>query len=281
MKRYLYGWAMIALVGLSACSKENPTETDPPKLEIRADIAAMTKAPQLNEDGSGAFASGDAFTVLSHHPISEATSTFDYQVGATEMYWQNLNLPSDQGTVDFFACYPTQSLADGSFDFDLEQVENPDLLLASTQSVKIGTESVAMTFQHAMHRLVVRFSTDPSYASAADIQTICTAKSTCRVNLRDGSIDNSSTRKASFTSYGQTATFLIVPQKSSDVSLTIHVGSDIKTIQLSDLLPSIDQLETGKQLSVSLSVKEGKVELEGAMIEGWGDQGSIDGSIIM
>ena len=54
-----------------------------------------------------------------------------------------------------------------------------------------------------------------------------------------------------------------------------------KTIQLSDLLPSIDQLQTGKQLSVSLAVKEGKVELEGVMIEGWGNQGSIDGSIIM
>ena len=281
MKKCLYGWAVIGLLGLSACSKEMPAESDFLKLEIRTDIAAVTKAPQLNDDGSGAFVSGDAFTVLSHHPLTETASTFDYHVGTTEMYWQNLHLPSEQGTVNFFACYPTQSLADGSFDFDLTQAENPDLLLASTQSVKIGTESVAMTFQHVMHRLVVRFSTDPSYASAEDIQTVCTAKSTCRVNLREGSIDNSSSQKASFTSYGQTATFLIVPQQSSDVTLTVHVGQDTKTIQLSDLLPSIDQLQTGKQLSVSLAVKEGKVELEGAMIEGWGNQGSIDGSIIM
>ena len=134
---------------------------------------------------------------------------------------------------------------------------------------------------YGMETAFFRFSTDPSYASAEDIQTVCTAKSTCRVNLREGSIDNSSSQKASFTSYGQTATFLIVPQQSSDVTLTVHVGQDTKTIQLSDLLPSIDQLQTGKQLSVSLAVKEGKVELEGAMIEGWGNQGSIDGSIIM
>ena len=222
MKRMMYVGALVALLAGSGCSKENPVPE--PTFEIRANIASVTKAPQLNEDGSGNFVSGDSFTVLSHHAISQTTSTFEYQVGTTQMYWRNLQLPSYEGSVDFYACYPKQTLSEGSFDFDLEQAENPDLLLATISAVKIGTESVAMTFQHAMHRLVIHFTTDDSYVSADDIHTTCTAKSTCRVNLREGSIDNSASQKASFTAQGQTATFVLVPQSCADVTLTIQAG---------------------------------------------------------
>ncbi len=276
---------LVLVLALAGCSKTiEETKTDPvldAKLEIRADIASMTKAPQLNDDGSGIFSPDDSFTVLTHHAASQSTSTFPYQVGSTTLYWRNLKLPTDRGEVDFHACYPAQSLQEESFVFDLESAEDRDPLLASTKSVSIGTESVVLNFKHVLHKLVIRFYTDASYASADDIETICTARSTCRVNLREGTLDNSSSQKASFTAHGSTATFLIVPQACSEVALTVKVGQDVKTFTLDNLTDQIGQLQSGMQLTMNISVKEGKIQLEEAVIENWGHQGSITGDIIM
>ena len=283
MKRLFYGLAVVvSAILVSGCNKETAeVPNTEQKIAIKTGIEAVARTPQLNEDGSGVFTKGDQFTLLVNNQ-NDLSTMLDYSEGITELYWKNLQLPSMEGSVDFFACYPTQPLADGCFTFDLATASYKDLLWASTKNVKVGTESVALSFRHAMHRLVVNFSLeDPSYAVADDIETVCTAKSACVVNLIDGTLDNSASGTSAFTSPGGKATFLIVPQDAADVTLDVKVGQDTRRFVLNELPEVPAQLQGGMQFTVDLVVKEGKIELEGTSIEGWGDQGSIDGEIIM
>lgn len=73
------------------------------RISISASIDARTKAPQLGGDGSGSFAAGDIFTLHLANRVPQST-TYDYKVGETSLFWEDLPLASDDGLVDFYAC---------------------------------------------------------------------------------------------------------------------------------------------------------------------------------
>ena len=171
--------------------------------------------------------------------------------------------------------------ADGSFTFDLKSAEDKDLLWASARDIEAYTEKpVTLTFKHVMHRLIVNISTDPE-TGAQDINTQCTAKYKCDVDLAAGTFDNSATGKETFSATGQKAVFTLVPQPVSEVSLSITVGDRQKTLPLEEIVKGHENLESGMQLTVNITVKNGNIQVDGTTIEGWGDQGTIDGEIIM
>ena len=75
------------------------------KINIRTTVSPIVKAPELGEDGSGNFISGDVFQ------LSVSGAGFDdirknYTVGETELSWSDLELPANPGTVYFSGCYP-------------------------------------------------------------------------------------------------------------------------------------------------------------------------------
>lgn len=45
--------------------------------------------------------------------------------------------------------------------------------------------------------------------------------------------------------------------------------------------PQFPTLAQGKELNVDFTVIGGKISFEGFTVEGWGDQGSVDGEIII
>lgn len=185
-------------------------------------------------------------------------------------------------SVDFAACYPECEVVGGKFTFDLETASDTDLLWAHTKGVAVWTEApVELTFEHVMHSLVFNSSTNSDEIALDQIKTECTAKSTCEVDLANGAIDNSSSRKATFSQTGAKAVFRIVPQRSSDVAIKISAGESEKTFNLSDVVSEHDNLEGGKILTVNLTVKDGKITVDGSSIVGWGDQGSVDDEIIL
>ena len=103
-------------------------------------------------------------------------------------------------SVDFAACYPECEVVGGKFTFDLETASDTDLLWAHTKGVAVWTEvPVELAFEHVMHSLVFNFSTNSDEIALDQIKTECTAKSTCEVDLANGAIDNSSSRKATFS----------------------------------------------------------------------------------
>ena len=131
-----------------------------------------------------------------------------------------------------------------------------------------------------MHRLVINYSTQ-SDIKVDDITTVCTAKSTCRVDLHTQTLDSSASGKADFTASGRSARFMIVPQMVSDIELHVTVDQMSKKFALSELITGHDGLESGKQLTVNIKVRDGKIVLEGSSIVQWGDQGTVEGDIIL
>lgn len=268
----------------SGCHKEENAVTGADKqITLRPTIAtkAEARAPQLNGIGSGNFSDGDTFTLYTTSASGQTTS-LSYTVGVGKLYWKDVLFAEQDKSVDFAACYPESEIVDGKFTFDLETASDSDLLWAHTKGVAVWTEApVELTFEHVMHTLAFNFSTNSDEIALEQIKTECTAKSTCEVDLANGVIDNSSSRKATFSQTGTKAVFRIVPQRSSDVTIKISAGEAEKSFNLSDVVTEHPDLEGGKILTVNLTVKDGKITVDGSSIVGWGDQGSVDDEIIL
>lgn len=281
MKKHFYSLVIAAAI-LTGCNKNEVVNTEG-KINIFTGIEAITKAPQLDENGAGKFAKGDKLNLLAFNTAKQHTD-FDYAVETTELYWNDIKITSENGKINFAACYPRQEMNDGKFLFDLEKASDKDLLLAYAENIENGTEkAVMLTFKHAMHRLVINYTVDNSYqtVTADEIVTDCTALSTCTVNLLEKTVATENSPKATFSAKEKSTAFLIAPQNAADVTLKVTVGTDTNTCTLDKLVGSNLKLESGKQLELNLLIKEGKITLEGFTIEGWENQGSISGDIIM
>lgn len=290
MKRKHYASMALAMLLLSGCENNEvpggtPTENTDKKISLSTSIIAQEKtvarSPELDSNGSGNFSDGDVFALqISSQAASECVN-FDYTVASTQLYWKEVSFSAPTSKVNFAACYPKQQVQNGKFTFDLATSADKDLLLAYTSGVNMESETpVAMTFKHAMHRLVVNF-TAAEGVDITGITTKCTAKSSCEVNLFDGTLNNTAAQQSVFTAEGEHVSFTLVPQRLSDVTLEVSFGGFTKTFELDQLVTDTEELQGGKQLSIDLTVKNGYIELGNVTIEGWGNQGTIEGSIIL
>lgn len=109
------------------------------------------------------------------------------------------------------------------------------------------------------------------------------ALSSASVDLAEQTVEAVSGSTADFEKSGKEVSFILVPQKSSSVTLKVTSDGVEKTFVLGELsgasVPS--DLEGGKQLTVELRVSQGKIELGNVSISGWENQGTIGGEIIM
>lgn len=284
MKKTYCALMATALLLSTGCNKENETQISggDPKVGIVTSISAegIMRSPQLDEDGSGNFSAGDVFSLMA---ISESgrKTLLDYESGSTVLYWKEIAMEQGDRSVVFSACYPRQEISDGKFTFDLSSAEDKDLLWAQTADIEACTEApVALTFRHAMHRLIINISADAG-VDASEVKVECTAKSSCEVDLVSCELDDSASETETFSSAGPNAEFLLVPQAVSDISMTVDAGGIRKMFALGDIVKEHDRLESGMQLTVNMTVKNGNIQIEGTSIEGWGNQGTVDGEIIM
>lgn len=279
--------AAAVIIAASGCQKNpaSPLPAGDTKIDIMTSIvrantiSAGTKAPEMNDDGSGNFSHGDMITL---HVMSGSgkTTITQYGIGVTSLYWKDINLNPEDHKVNFSACYPTQELNDGKFSFNMETAPEKDILWAHKEGVSTGTDApVELQFKHIMHRLVVNYSVE-SDIDADMIRTICTAKSACEIDLTGQTADSAGAAEADFTATGKQVSFLLVPQKVSDATLHVTAGQMAKEFKLDEYV-KFDNLESGMQLTVNLKIKDGSISLEGSTIDPWGDQGTVEGEIIM
>lgn len=277
---------VFATLGCQKNEGENNPSGDNNKINIVTSIGKdavshEVRRPQLDNDGSGNFANGDMITI---HALSESgrKTTLRYGIGVSSLYWTDIDLSESDSKVHFSACYPEQNLVNGKFTFNLETTSDKNLLWAHKQNITAQTdESVEMLFNHVMHRIIINYTTQSNKIDLTQTQTVCTAKSTCNVDLLEKSLDNSSSQKASFTENGKNIEFIVVPQKVSDVSLHVSVGHIDTTFSLDELVTNFTDLNSGMQLTLNLVVKDGSIALENSTISQWGNQGTIEGEIIM
>ena len=93
------------LLVLAGCNDDKEQTKPAPgagKITVTAGIEALTRAPHLNEDGSGYFQDGDK------------TVRKEYTIGGAALYWEDLGLPSGTTVASFAGCYPAPESAEGS-----------------------------------------------------------------------------------------------------------------------------------------------------------------------
>ncbi len=255
-------------------------------IDIRTSIEALTKSPALDGNGEGNFSNGDIFTLVvsgSGFPNIDTS----YTVGTTDLSWADLNLPEDAGNVYFSGCYPVQGKAvDGILTFVVSTAEKTDLLLAEAVQVgKNSEDAVSLVFKHALHKLVVKYvSDDLTDEQLSEISTSVKALSSCGIDLAKGAIQNGTASGLSEvgTMQGSQVSCFIVPQEKDNVTLEVSLGDMVRTLSVPDNDQDgrpVSMLDGGRCLTVQINVSSDKIELDGVQIEGWGQQGSVDGDI--
>lgn len=287
MKRLIYSTVILAVLSCGACDKKDSNDHTPGTpatpgeqvITFTTRIEAMEEA-QTDDSGHETFNPGDTFTLYAHDN-AEGRQSMDYTIGATKLNWSDLAFADEGGKVHFEACYPKHELSDGGFDFTVRQDAASDLLWATQAGVGVGTEqAVDLKFSHALHRLKVLMTVEDAAVDASQIETRCTALSTCRVDLKEMRLLQVATQNT-YTAKGEQVEFLLLPQLRDGVTLEVKAGELTKSWKLSETDFPTPELEGGKQATVHLTIKEGQITLSGMTIEGWGDQGTVEDEIEM
>lgn len=312
--RYLFTALSLAVLALSSCHNDDlPGGNTLPEgaVHITAGIEGVqTRAPQLDADGAGTFEATDmwgmyTFTGDATFP-AYSNENIGYQAdNSTPLLWKDLG---ETEPVTFSAHYPriTADIDDpAAYPYMPEKWNKTDDLLHATATASKGG-TVALTFKHLMHRLVVNLKAgegmegaDLSSAvinsSAKDYTATMFAR--VEVNLLTGVVNYDRVDGGVILSNGggPGADWKVAPQdltagaewlriaESEDKDADVwyyHVPANLNTADPDH--PT--RLESGKRLTLDLTLKKNPgtgntVTLTGSDISGWGDSDPIDGTV--
>ena len=310
--KYLFTAFGSVTLALAACHNDDmPGGNILPEgaVHITAGIEGVqTRAPQLDADGAGSFAPADEWGMYTF--TGEATSpaysnqNIAYQAdNSTPLYWKDL---SETEAVTFSAHYPriTADIANPAAYLYMPQAYNntDDLLHATTTASKDGT--VALTFKHLMHRLVVNLTAGDGMEGAdlssalihsATENNTPTMAADVEVNLLTGAVNYASATGSVNLSNGgaPNADWIVAPQDLTAGAewLKITVDGDVWYYHVpADLNTTVPgnqtRLESGKRLTLNLTLKKNPdtgntVTLTGSSISGWDTQPPITDEVVI
>lgn len=292
MRKQLITLFFVSAVIFAGCSKNNDDISPGGNIQIVSSIGALTKAPALEEDGSGGFIGGDKFTIVTSRGW-ETTQAWEYTVGQEWLTWEELGYPAD-GKVGFAACYPMAEISDGgTFTFDCETAQYKDLLLAVPQEMdSYSTTPVVLNFKHALHLLEITFSADAQDYTEKELNGLsvtCTARKSCTVNVNEGTIVSTGTEKATFVSAGPKSVFILPPQPTSDIGIEFSIGENTTSMTLREILETFGNNQTelvgGSRIKLNITIDrndgivETPIRVDDANIAPWDDQAIVSGTI--
>lgn len=275
-------------IAIATVSCNNEVQENEKVINIEASITSQSRAPQLGTDGSGSFSDGDVMSLFISNS-ENANVALDYEYGTGFITWSSIGFEEQFPSVMVAACYPKQSnIQNGNFEFNVLSAPDKDLLLAPQQSVKVGTsETVHLTFSHAMHKLDLSFTLGNGY-SEKDISSLSlqiNAKTTCVVDGVKGVIKEVKDNVGQYYSTKENPSFYLVPQSTSGVVMNINIGGESKSISLDELLNQLgkpqEKIEGGKYTSLKLKINRNGITVEGGSIGGWENQVTADGEVVI
>lgn len=281
--------ALASVLAVSCKKSDEPVVpvTGNDKINITTNVLPQSKSPELDADGKGNFVNGDIFSIVVSGE-NVAAKSIDFTVGTTLLTWSGLTLADNVKEVNFSAFYPKYDLSsDGTFKFNVAEAEYKDLLLSESQKVTVGSESpVNLTFKHATHKLNIVYTSDFYTADElAAMQTVCSAKNTCVVNAVSGTVKETLSENSDFSADGASVSYLLVPQATEGVELSIKIGQLSKSYNLKDLLAQMgnsqEELMGGKKIDISLKVSKDMVTVENVVIGAWEDQTTASGEVVI
>lgn len=305
--RYLFTFLVLAMLALTACHNDDlPGGNTLPEgaVHITADIEGVqTRAPQLDADGAGSFEPADEWGMYTF--TGDATSpaysnqNIAYRAGnSNPLYWKDL---SETEAVTFSAHYPriTNTMPDiddpAAYLYMPQAWNHTDDLLHATATASKG-KTVALTFKHLMHRLVINLAAGDGMTgtnlSSALINSVAkngapTMFASVEVNLLTGVVNYDRVDGSVILSNegGANADWKVAPQDLTAGAewLRITVGEDVWYYHVPADLNTAEpgnqtRLESGKRLTLNLKLKkksgtgDTEVELTGSNISGWDTQ---------
>lgn len=294
MKKRPIALLSVSIILLAGCSKviENGVLAPGKGIQIVPTIGATTKAPVLDEDGSGGFIDGDRFTILTSLG-NQTVKTSEYTVGKDWLTWNELGYPT--GTkVSFAACYPVVEMtSDWTCTFDCQTAQYKDLLLAASSEVdSYSTSPVLLNFKHALHILEINFSADAEDYTEEELKNLtltCTARKSCTVDIKRGVLGETGSETATFHSVGTKAVFILPPQPTADVIIEFSLGEFMTNMTLAELLDKFEEpqtaLRSGSRIKLDIKIRREEdtsklpIEMGNATIGPWEDQAIVNGTI--
>ena len=295
MKNNLFLLALATLL-FASCGKDkgNHPEQDDNVVQITASIdgtadggTVSTGRATVDNDGKGAFDPGDTWGLYTCIEDGDyMNSNTEYKYGETTLYWEDL---SETEAVTFSAHYlriggdivdPTDYLltvgADGV----------PDLLVAT--STKSKGEEVELVFKHVMHRLVIKLTAGEGVSDVSSARIDVSMMGEIAVNLLTGVVDYEQV-DVSHDYSQEAATFdqVVIPQEltAGDAWIEITIGEDKWHYAVpADLTPNTPgndtRLESGKCLTLELTLNKTEAKLVSSAITGWDSQGTITDDVM-
>ncbi|MDR0334010.1 MAG: fimbrillin family protein [Dysgonamonadaceae bacterium] len=266
--------ALIAAIGFTACSKSNVDENE--KVTIIATVSGMG-AQTKSLDGTGAGTLNGEVIRLDYTGGTSSGST-NFTIGTTTLYWDELIAAHGNPPFNFSAFHPAISAAVHTSGFNVVTETNPDLLYASVSGIN-RSDKVNLVFDHIMHKLVINLTSNNNYYTTAQLNaatiTLKNLKSTAAVSANGVvNLNNASGSNAYPEKTGTNNFFIVAPQTLTEGTDFLEVLIDGKAF-VRKVCSEVTALESGKVLTLNLSVGRDQLTLNGQNVNQWGSQGTI------
>ena len=287
-------WAAmsLALISFTACEHEQiPGGDQNEEFRVNSMICQselVTRAPQMDQNGSGSFSNGDKNTFLFVNDSRQVIKDFEYTYGQSYR-WSDIGLPQEVKKAQLTAWYPAGSTPTPTdFSWNVQTEANPDFLMAAPVSIKARqAEPIQLNFKHMMHKLQVKLVSDDPAISQKDLSA---AKIVCRnfypivsLNLIEATSGAVSGNLYSLSKTDSKADFILPAQAVGTIEVEVTMNDKKNVFRISEMTVGgvpVSKLESGKTLTLTVTATQTELTLS-AGISGWENQGDCSDTIII
>lgn len=286
--KHLFTAAIIVAMGLSACSKDNESNELGQEVKISTSIngivdGAQTRATIDPATGAGKLENGDVISLEAFN--ASGGTVIEYTIGTTKVYWDELISANGNPPFNFVAIFPYYMSSGGTREqmkFNIAKISNPDILAAKHAGVNKG-ETVSLAFNHLMHKLIINLTSNVYTAAELALANVA-LKNLASISVINGTdaivaLNNGKPISEGTDAYagktGSKVNFIVAPQVLPTAG-TDFVEFTIQGKKFVYKIPSnLSVLESGKILTLNLSVNRDQVSLVSQDISQWGTQTTI------